>query len=172
MTSRFPKTLAAAALATGALLLSAWADPSPWLVWNATPSVPVGLYAVRRANGLGVGHLVVVRPPERLAAWLAEGGYLPRGVPLIKRVAALPGQTICRDSAGVVVDGAQVAGTRERDVKGRPLPLWLGCRRLAEGEVLLLNWDEPDSLDGRYFGPTPRSAVLGRARPLWTADEP
>ena len=35
-----------------------------------------------------------------------------------------------------------------------------------------MNWDEPDSLDGRYFGPTPRSALLGRARPLWTGDEP
>ena len=36
--------------------------------------------------------LVVAMPPEPLATFLADGGYLPRGVPLIKRILALPGQ--------------------------------------------------------------------------------
>jgi type IV secretory pathway protease TraF len=31
-----------------------------------------------------------------------------------------------------------------------------------------MNWDEPDSLDGRYFGPLPRSAVIARAIPILT----
>ncbi len=31
-----------------------------------------------------------------------------------------------------------------------------------------MNWDEADSLDGRYFGPLPRSAVVARAVPIWT----
>ena len=50
--------------------------------------------------------------------------------------------------------------------RGRPLPVWQGCRTLGTGELLLLNPDHPDSLDGRYFGPLPASAVIGRATPL------
>jgi type IV secretory pathway protease TraF len=42
---------------------------------------------------------------------------------------------------------------------------------LAGDEVFLMNWDEPASLDGRYFGPIPLHAVVGRAVPLWTFEE-
>ena len=34
-----------------------------------------------------------------------------------------------------------------------------------------MNWDVPDSLDGRYFGPIPASSVIGRALPLWTDED-
>jgi type IV secretory pathway protease TraF len=42
---------------------------------------------------------------------------------------------------------------------------------LAGDEVFLMNWDEPSSLDGRYFGPIPSNGVVGRAVPLWTFEE-
>jgi type IV secretory pathway protease TraF len=29
-----------------------------------------------------------------------------------------------------------------------------------------MNWDEPASLDGRYFGRIPASAITGHAEPL------
>src|SRR5262245_65928941 len=81
--------------------------PAPSLVWNASESVPVGLYRVRPARKLIVTDLVVALPPEPLATFLAEGDYLPRGVPLIKRVLALPGQTICRRGHAIIVDGIE-----------------------------------------------------------------
>jgi type IV secretory pathway protease TraF len=31
-----------------------------------------------------------------------------------------------------------------------------------------MNWQSADSLDSRYFGPLPTSAVIGRAVPVWT----
>ena len=43
-------------------------------------------------------------PPNSLATFLAEGGYLPRGVSLIKRILALPGQTVCRNGLAISVD--------------------------------------------------------------------
>ena len=52
-----------------------------------------------------------------------------------------------------------------------PLPAWQGCRVIARGEVFLMNWDEPQSLDSRYFGPIPLSAIIGRAEPVWTFEE-
>jgi type IV secretory pathway protease TraF len=34
-----------------------------------------------------------------------------------------------------------------------------------------MNWDEPSSLDGRYFGTLAASSIIGRAEPLWTFEE-
>ena len=72
----------------------------------------------------------------------------------------------------VSVNDQPVAIARQRDRRGRALPVWQGCRMLEPGELLLLNPSVPDSLDGRYFGALPISAVLGRAIPLLTRDAP
>jgi conjugative transfer signal peptidase TraF len=140
-------------------------------IWNASESVPIGLYLIRPTGRLFVTELVAVVPPEPLATFLAEGGYLPRGIPLLKRVLALPGQTVCRDQLAITVDEIWVGETRERDGRGRPLPIWQGCHVLADGEVFLMNWQSADSLDGRYFGVLPATAIVGRAEPLWTNEE-
>ena len=145
--------------------------PVPWWVWNASESVPIGLYGVRATDELMITDLVVAMPPEPLATLLAAGGYLPRGVPLIKRILALRGQTVCRYDLPISVDGIEMGTARERDLRGRPLPAWRGCHVLRQDQVFLMNWDEPASLDGRYFGPIPLSAIVGRAEPLWTFEE-
>ncbi len=67
---------------------------TPRLIWNATASMPVGLYAVQPIRYLAVGDLLAVRPSEPLAGFLAAGGYLPHGVPLLKQVAAMAGDTV------------------------------------------------------------------------------
>jgi conjugative transfer signal peptidase TraF len=151
------------ALIFGGLAFIHWV---PRLLWNATASTPVGLYALRPVRAPHVGDLVAVRPPEPLARFLAEGGYLPMGVPLLKQIAALPGQTVCRTGLAVTIDGAAVGEARERDSRGRTLPVWTGCRIVATDEVFLLN-HHPDSLDGRYFGSLPAASLLGRAVPLF-----
>lgn len=173
MTRRyFPsRTLVIGSLAIGLIAVTATIQMPTRLVWNASASVPIGLYAIRPVERLEVTQLVLAQPPAPLAAFLADGGYVGNGVPLLKRVAALPGQTVCRDGFEVTVDGATWATARERDRAGRPLPRWDGCRTLTEGEVFLLNWDEPGSLDGRYFGPLPSSAIVGGATPVWTGEE-
>jgi conjugative transfer signal peptidase TraF len=159
--------LAVIALGVGVTALPQLVDRSPWLVWNASASVPIGLYAVATITGLHAGDLVVVRPPEPLARFLADGGYLPRGVPLLKHVAALAGQSVCRVGRSVSVDAIEMGEARERDGRNRALPVWQGCRVMAKGDVFLMNPRSADSLDGRYFGPLPTASVVGRAIPLW-----
>ncbi len=161
-------TAALASLGASVVALTVFWRPEPLLVWNASASAPIGLYAVQSPGTLTISELVVARPPEPLAAFLANGRYLPMGVPLIKHVAALPGVAVCRHGLAVSIDGAVQADARERDHAGRLLPVWSGCRLVASGEVFLLNADEPESLDGRYFGPLPISSIVGRAVPLWT----
>ena len=144
---------------------------TPRLLWNASASTPVGLYSLDRPSQLELTDLVAVEAPEPLASFLAERRYLARGVPLLKRVAALPGQQVCRTGARVTVDGIAMAEALTRDRLGRDLPVWQGCRRIAGDEIFLMNWTVEDSLDGRYFGPVSRGAVIGRARPFYTDDD-
>jgi conjugative transfer signal peptidase TraF len=157
-----------AALGVG---LSALIRPTPRLLWNASASVPIGLYTVRPAGTLHVNELLVVMPPEPLASFLDERRYLPQGVPLLKHVLALPGQTVCRFDRTITVDGVTVGEALDRDHLHRPLPIWRGCRVVARGDVFLMNRQSEVSLDGRYFGPLPTTTVVGRADPLWTDQE-
>jgi conjugative transfer signal peptidase TraF len=143
------------------------ARPMPRLLWNASASVPIGLYGIEPAGKLTVANLVVAAAPK-LATFFAERGYLPLGVPLIKRILALPGQSVCRNGLLITVDGKAVGTALAQDSRGRELPVWQGCRLIARDEVFLMNTDEAASLDGRYFGPIPFTSIVGRALPLWT----
>ena len=162
------RTLALAIFAVCAIASTLAGGREPLLVWNASASAPIGLYAVHPAGPLAIADLIVARPPKPLAQWLAARGYLPEGALLIKRVAALPGQNVCRADLTISVDGDAVAEANARDHAGRDLPNWSRCFTLGPGDVFLLNWDHPDSLDGRYFGALPVDAVVGRAQPIWT----
>ena len=153
-----------AALMAGASILF---RPAPKLVWNASASVPVGLYAIHPIDVIYLGELVLVLPPEAVARYLDQRGYLPRGVPILKHVLALPGQSVCRIERTITVDGTAVGDALDSDRQGRGLPAWQGCRIVAHGEMFFMNWQSDSSFDGRYFGPLPASTIVGRATPLW-----
>lgn len=140
---------------------------TPRLLWNETASVPVGLYRVWPGSTLHVGDMAALRLPDRLALLLSQRGYLPFGVPLLKPVTALPGQTVCRTNGSITIDGKSIGEALTSDHRGRPLPVWQGCHRLGGDEIFVMNPAEPRSLDGRYFGPLPASTVIGRAIPIW-----
>lgn len=160
-------TVAAAAVLTVPLV----DPPSKRFIWNASDSVPIGLYRLRPIGRLAVTNLVVVLPPPPLAAFLSERGYLPRGVPMLKRVLALPGQTVCRTAVMVAVDQIELGEARRLDSRGRSLPVWQGCHVVASDEIFLMNWQSATSFDGRYFGVLPTTAVVARAEPVWTDEQ-
>jgi conjugative transfer signal peptidase TraF len=164
---RCPVALGLAAGGVALLGLSALPQARPWLVWNASASAPMGLYRVV-AGPVERGDWVLVRPPAEVAVLAAERGYLPLGVPLVKRVAASAGDTICARMGALFINGQEVARALVRDRAGRPMPRWTGCRSLGAEEIFLL-LPPPDSFDSRYFGPVPRTLVIGRLAPLWTS---
>lgn len=169
MSSR--RILAVTMLAVIGIAATSAADMPTRLVWNATASAPIGFYTIDPADQLAVPELVAVMPPEPLAAFMVERGYVGRGVPLLKRVLGLPGQRVCRSGRTITVDDVEMGEALERDRIGRDLPVWRGCRIIGDSEIFLMNWEVRDSLDGRYFGPIPTSSVIGRALPLWTDEE-
>ncbi len=158
-------------LTTLGIGVAALFHPTPRPIWNASASVPIGLYAVHKTSALYITELVVVQPPEALASFLDERHYLPKGVPMLKRILGLPGQTVCRTDHTITVDGIAMGEALDRDRRGRPLPIWRGCQVIAENEVFLMNRHSDDSLDGRYFGPLSAATIIGLANPLWTHGE-
>ena len=154
------------AMAAGALFTAApLREKTPWLVWNASPSVPLGLYRinpgpVRRSD------LVLIRLPPDVAELAARRNYLPRSAYLIKFVSAVAGDPVCRLGDRILVRGVFAARALTRDSLGRPMPSWQGCRRLASGDLFLLA-DNQQSFDSRYFGVVSASEVVGRAVLLW-----
>jgi conjugative transfer signal peptidase TraF len=142
--------------------LSTW---SPFLVWNASPSVPVGLYWIDQTPP-GVGDLVLTRLTGPLASLANRRGYLWRTVYVLKPVFAVAGDRVCRFGPHIFVRRRLAALARGNDSARRPMPSWHGCRTLQAGELFLLAGD-PASFDSRYFGPLRTELVAGRAARLW-----
>jgi len=159
---------AAWALAAGLVLLGAGSLPaSPRLIWNRTQSLPEGLYLISPEAALNRGDTVAYKPQANEALFLESRGYTGPGWPLIKRVAAIEGDTVCRIGTQIQINARPAADALTQDGGGRSLPSWDGCRHLLAGEVFLLA-DHPRSVDGRYFGVQHRGRILGRARLIWT----
>jgi conjugative transfer signal peptidase TraF len=157
-----------------ALVLCGYAASAPGsprhavFVWNASASAPIGLYHVTHRRALSRGGLVLAIPAPSLAAFADARGYLPRGVPLVKRIAAVAGDAVCAHGNAVFIDGRFAAARRAADGKGRPLPAWSQCRTQRSGEIFLQMPNARASFDGRYFGPTSASQVVGLLDPIWT----
>lgn len=143
------------------------------LIYNASESAPVGFYW-RDDRPVERGDFVLARVPERVRSLVAERGYLPPDIPLIKRVAAASGDEICRRSDEIFINGERTATVQIADRSGRSMPVWRGCHTLYERRVFLLQ-DHPQSFDGRYFGPVDRRLIIGRLTRLhlsWRKDDP
>jgi len=165
--------LACAAIPMFALTVASTVSLPKKLIYNASASASIGFYWLDH-RPIERGDYVFVRVPERVRNLVEERGYLPADVPLIKRVAGIDGDVICRCGLTVSINAIAVAMVEKADGLGRPLPDWQGCRVLSEGQVFLLQ-DHPRSFDGRYFGPVDRRLVIGRAtklRSLWRKREP
>jgi conjugative transfer signal peptidase TraF len=143
------------------------APPRPILVWNASASAPEGLYLVTGRAPVGRGDMVIAWAPPAARQLAAGRHYLPLDVPLVKRVAAGAGARVCAAAAAILIDGRIVAQRLRHDAAGRTLPWWRGCRTLHASELFVLMADSRTSFDGRYFGVTAGSLVIGRARLLW-----
>jgi len=154
------------ALGCATLLAMAAFPPEPRLVWNASASAPIGLYLVSPGATVSIGDMVIARLPAPYRRLAAMRHYLPANVPLIKRVAAAAGDEVCALGQDIFVNGRWITERRIADAAGRPMPLWSGCVRLR-GRQLFLLMDAPASFDGRYFGVTQGTDIVGKAQLLW-----
>jgi len=162
------RTLLVTFMGVTAVSLGSFVNPSYQVRYNASRSAPLGWYAVIPERHMRVGDFALARLPIAAAVLADQRDYLPKSVPILKRITAMDGQIVCALADGIAVDGVLIARTLAHDSAGRALDHWTGCRRLAVDELFLLNPDSAASFDSRYFGPIHRFQVVGKAIPLWT----
>jgi conjugative transfer signal peptidase TraF len=137
------------------------------LVYNPSASAPQGWYTVSATRDLKVDDYVLANLPPTPKRLADQRGYLPKAVPLLKRIAAVADQFVCVRGRSLWVDGGLVATALVRDSRGRELLVWKGCRVLESDELLLISRENSASFDSRYFGPIRISRVIGKAVPFW-----
>lgn len=139
-----------------------------------TASLPPGLYRTVDAP-LTHGVLVSVCLPDTLidTAWdrgYGNPGFCPGGLaPLLKEVAAMPGDTVRVESSGLTVNGIPITRTQRRDLdsEGRPIPMIkVGIYTVGDSELWLISNYRSRSWDSRYFGPLHSDRVQSVMQPL------
>ena len=142
---------------------------------NTTPSVPVGLYWLTDRPATK-GALAAFCPPKERVFLEAVGrgylgpGFCPAGsIPLIKHVAALPGDFVQIEPSGVEINNQALPNSRQikADPLGRPLPALRFVGIVPKGQVLLMANENRFSFDGRYFGLVSSQNLFGSLTPLW-----
>lgn len=142
---------------------------------NTTASMPQGIYLIRHGAAMPQrGNLVVICPSASVLVVAIPRQYLRPGPcpgnvePLLKEVAAVPGDTVGVSDAGVVVNGRSLPNSLRvaGDCRGRSLPrIASGRYRLGRGSLWLYA-PVTRSYDSRYFGPQPTANVVGLATPV------
>ncbi|HEY4632329.1 MAG TPA: signal peptidase I, partial [Candidatus Limnocylindrales bacterium] len=112
------------------------------------------------------GDIVVFQPPE---------GYGQGGVPFIKRVIGLPGDTVSLENGRVFVTPPGGSPVRldepyvVRAIDGGTAPTLpknadgTSSWTVAPGTYFVMGDNRPDSQDSRFFGPVDRELIIGRA---------
>jgi conjugative transfer signal peptidase TraF len=139
------------------------------LLWNWTPSLPLGLCWVSRGSPgrVNVGSLVAFPVPPQVRALVRQRNYLPPGALLVKPVVAMSADSVCTDGGTLAVNGEPLGAVRTEDTAARPLPHDERCGPLSEGQVFVAS-HLPTSFDSRTFGPVRLSDIRGTVTPLWT----
>jgi conjugative transfer signal peptidase TraF len=151
------------------LVLAAELPRRPFLIWNATASVPVGLYRLSHVAAER-GDIVAVRLPRSIAELASARGYLAHNSLLLKPLGATAGDHVCRRGPLIFINGALRVVALATDSRGQRLPTWRDCVTLNPDEAFVLG-TRRDSYDSRYFGPIQTSQILGRALPVWTTQD-
>jgi len=141
-----------------------------WLKVNVMPSVPLGVYAITPIYGpLQAGALVTFRTEASAALMRQRHGWLAGFWPMLKPVAGLPGDLVCHGQAGIVIRRADTGDVVAYGPTELPtaFPETGVCVVVPTG-MLYAASDHPHSLDSRYVGWVPQSAIQGIARPVWT----
>ena len=150
---------------TIAALAWAWLRDGDPILYNHSPSLPVGLYL--RTNGpIERGAIVTVRAGDVAPGYAALRDFDGPGDRFIKRIAATQGGPVCARDDVITVNARTVAHRAAVDSSGRAWPHWPGCQGLSADDLLLLG-DTPDSFDGRYFGLVQGSDIEGVWRRAW-----
>jgi conjugal transfer pilin signal peptidase TrbI len=126
---------------------------------NASPSLPQTLFLIHKGELPQRGQFVAFRWPG--------GGPYPAGIPFIKRVVGIAGDSVTRKDREFFVNGQPVGQAKTASRLG--LPLAAGPTGVLPTGRYYVQAPHPDSLDSRYqlSGWIADSQIIGRADALF-----
>ena len=139
----------------------------PLIIFNATDSLPHGLYLVVQKSLYERGDLVVFSVPKAVQNLVRQRRWLPDGAYLIKPIAGESGDVLSTKTGRCFVNSVDFGPVETVDRSGQPLPVFSISRRLQKDEIAVVN-PSPRSFDSRYFGPIKERDIIGVAVPIWT----
>jgi signal peptidase I len=104
-------------------------------------------------HGVGRGDIIVfAKPPKETSD--------PTIKDLVKRVIGLPGEVISSSGGQVFIDGKPL---REPWLPPGTVTTGIVRQKIPPNEYFVMGDNRSDSQDSRFFGPIPRSLIVGRA---------
>jgi conjugative transfer signal peptidase TraF len=142
----------------------------PPLFINETPSEPTGIYRLVRHPQLDYrrGMYVIFPVPPDVQGLVYGRGWLKAGVPFLKEVLGVPGDTVCITATALRINDVPIGPVFVRDRNGQPLPQQRGCFMIPSGSFFPASQHLANSFDGRYFGALPFTVITGEAKRVWT----
>ena len=97
----------------------------------------------------------------------------PQEGDLVKRVIALPGQTIYSSGNSIYINGRRLTEPYlpRYDPLGPPIGTSQHPYRVPPGEFYMLGDNRADSCDSRYWGPVKGSSIVGKVVLVWWHDD-
>jgi conjugative transfer signal peptidase TraF len=137
------------------------------LHFNWTPSAPIGFYR-ETPTTLDRDRYVIADLPPNVAQLALARGYAQPTRPVLKHLAALPGDRVVVGPQGISINGSLWPNSKPLpfDHAGRPLTHWpFGVYPVGRTQMWLIS-DSPRGFDSRYFGPVPISQIKATAYPV------
>lgn len=131
---------------------------------NITPSVPKGIYKLKKIEEYTKGKIVYIEIPDNAKKVIWEREYLPKHINyLIKYIKGIPGDFIQVKSNKLYINGEYKGSIKEHDLQGKILESSLPKKyTLKKDEYVLLGSDD-NSYDSRYFGIVKKEKILKEA---------
>jgi len=133
------------------LLFAVYFFISQYCYINASASLPRGIY-LKTSRAIANGSFVVFHPTVAQQRLVSK--YV-KNTPLMKRVAALPGQAY------------QLLPASDTDSKGRPITAFEPKTGIVPDNHLILVGNTKFSLDSRYIGFVPQSSIIDTITPFF-----
>jgi len=104
----------------------------PLLIYNATNSLPIGLYLVDKEEIYEIDDIILIKPEKQVKKLIENRNLLPKDGYLMKPIAALSGDFVCAKKNQLWINNMHFGSIKKTDKNGQLLSVFQCERRNKE----------------------------------------